>query len=178
MQQMKETKIVCLCSTGKHHTMPGLGTKALINAMYTAMEECRRSCILPHSSTRFRQIYCCIRIVIKQGRCPSEEGNCMLTFMSLSRVTGESNGVHAALNAGSAAQNSHYKATSSTKLTSRTWGPARSSRTGIRSSNSLSCASENQLLIGTACCGWKIYEVGELSMMMVSRRSRPTWDRS
>jgi hypothetical protein len=75
-------------------------------------------------------------------------------------------------------QNSHYKATSNTKLTSRTWGPAKSSRTGIRSNSSLSCASENQLLIGTACCGWKMYEVGELSMMMVSRRSRPTWDRS
>ena len=42
----------------------------------------------------------------------------------------------------------------------------------------MSWASENQLLIGTACCGWKMYEVGELSMMMVSRRSRPTWERS
>lgn len=61
-----------------------------------------------------------------------------------------------------------YKATSSTRLTSRTWLPARSSSTGIRSRSSLSCASENQLLIGTACWGWKMYEVGELSMMMVS----------
>lgn len=71
-----------------------------------------------------------------------------------------------------------YRATSSTKLTSLTWEPARSSSTGIRSSNSLSCASENQLLIGTACWGWKMYDVGELSMMMVSRRSRPICDRS
>jgi hypothetical protein len=44
----------------------------------------------------------------------------------------------------------------------------------MRSSNSLSWASENQLLMGTACWGWKMYEVGELSMMMVSFRSRPT----
>lgn len=71
-----------------------------------------------------------------------------------------------------------HKETSRTRLTSRTCDPARSSRTGIKSSNSLSWASENQLLIGTACCGWKMYEVGELSMMIVSRRSRPTWDKS
>jgi hypothetical protein len=32
--------------------------------------------------------------------------------------------------------------------------------------------------MGTACWGWKIYDVGELSMMIVSFRSRPTWDRS
>lgn len=43
------------------------------------------------------------------------------------------------------------RVTSRTKLTSETLGPARSSRTGIRSSSSLSCASENQLLMGTAC---------------------------
>ena len=73
---------------------------------------------------------------------------------------------------------SAYKATSSTKLTSLTWVPARSSRTGIRSRSSLSWASENQLLIGTACCGWKIYEVGELSIMIVSFRSRPICERS
>ena len=66
-----------------------------------------------------------------------------------------------------------YKATSSTRLTSLTCWPARSSSTGIRSRSSLSCASENQLLMGTACCGWKMYDVGELSMMMVSLRSRP-----
>lgn len=42
----------------------------------------------------------------------------------------------------------------------------------------MSCASENQLLMGTACCGWKMYEVGELSMMMVSLRSRPICERS
>lgn len=71
-----------------------------------------------------------------------------------------------------------HKETSRTRLTSLTCEPARSSRTGIRSNSSLSCASENQLLMGTACCGWKMYEVGELSMMIVSRRSRPIWDRS
>lgn len=48
----------------------------------------------------------------------------------------------------------------------------------MRSMSSLSCASENQLLMGTACCGWKMYDVGELSMMIVSFRSRPTWDKS
>lgn len=48
------------------------------------------------------------------------------------------------------------RATSRTRLTSLTWEPARSSRTGMRSSSSLSWASENQLLIGTACWGWKI----------------------
>jgi hypothetical protein len=63
-----------------------------------------------------------------------------------------------------------HNATSSTRLTSLTWVPARSSSTGIKSRSSLSCASENQLLIGTACCGWKMYDVGELSMMMVSFR--------
>ena len=47
-------------------------------------------------------------------------------------------------------------ATSRTRLTSRTWGPAKSSRTGMRSRSSLSWASENQLLIGTACWGWKM----------------------
>jgi hypothetical protein len=73
---------------------------------------------------------------------------------------------------------SAYKATSSTKLTSLTWLPARSSRTGIRSRSSLSWASENQLLIGTACCGWKMYEVGELSIMIVSFKSRPICERS
>lgn len=70
------------------------------------------------------------------------------------------------------------RVTSRTRLTSCTVDPARSSRTGIKSSSSLSCASENQLLIGTACCGWKMYDVGELSMMMVSFRSRPTLERS
>ena len=32
--------------------------------------------------------------------------------------------------------------------------------------------------MGTACWGWKIYEVGELSMMIVSLRSRPICERS
>ena len=73
---------------------------------------------------------------------------------------------------------SAYKATTRTRLTSLTWVPARSSSTGIRSRSSLSWASENQLLIGTACCGWKMYDVGELSMMMVSLRSRPICERS
>lgn len=49
-----------------------------------------------------------------------------------------------------------YKPTSKTRLTSLTCEPARSSRTGIKSRSSLSWASENQLLIGTACWGWKI----------------------
>jgi hypothetical protein len=73
---------------------------------------------------------------------------------------------------------STHSATSRTRLTSLTWEPARSSSTGIKSSSSLSWASENQLLMGTACCGWKMYEVGELSMMMVSLRSRPICDKS
>ena len=42
----------------------------------------------------------------------------------------------------------------------------------------MSCASLNQELIGTACCGWNMYEVGELSMMIVSFKSRPTCERS
>jgi hypothetical protein len=67
-----------------------------------------------------------------------------------------------------------YKLTSSTRLTSLTCAPARSSSTGIRSISSLSCASENQLEMGRACCGWNMYEVGELSIMMVFRRSLPT----
>jgi hypothetical protein len=44
-----------------------------------------------------------------------------------------------------------YKLTSKTKLTSLTAGPAKSSNTGIKSTSSLSCASENQLEMGTAC---------------------------
>lgn len=44
-----------------------------------------------------------------------------------------------------------YNVTSRTKLTSWTCGPAKSSRTGMRSRSSLSCASENQLLMGIAC---------------------------
>ena len=52
--------------------------------------------------------------------------------------------------------NDGHNDTSSTKLTSLTWLPARSSRTGMRSKSSLSWASENQLLMGTACCGWKM----------------------
>lgn len=32
--------------------------------------------------------------------------------------------------------------------------------------------------MGTACCGWKMYDVGELSMMIVSLRSRPICERS
>ena len=76
------------------------------------------------------------------------------------------------------AHQSGYNATSRTRLTSRTCEPARSSRTGMRSRSSLSWASENQLLMGIACWGWNIYEVGELSMMIVSWRLRPTWDRS
>lgn len=32
--------------------------------------------------------------------------------------------------------------------------------------------------MGIACWGWNIYEVGELSIMIVSRRSRPTCDKS
>lgn len=48
------------------------------------------------------------------------------------------------------------RVTSRTRLTSLTLDDARSSRTGMRSKSSLSCASENQLLIGNACCGWKM----------------------
>jgi hypothetical protein len=48
---------------------------------------------------------------------------------------------------------STHSATSRTRLTSLTCEPARSSSTGIKSKSSLSCASENQLLMGTACCG-------------------------
>ena len=42
----------------------------------------------------------------------------------------------------------------------------------------MSWGSLNQLDTGTALFGWKMYDAGELSRMMVSSIGRPSWDRS
>lgn len=62
---------------------------------------------------------------------------------------------------------------SSTLLTSSTLGLEMSSKNGSKSNNSLSWVSLNQLDIGIECSGWKIYDAGELSMMIHSLRGRP-----
>jgi hypothetical protein len=54
----------------------------------------------------------------------------------------------------------------------------RSARKGIKSVSSASCGSLNQEETGTALLGWKIYEAGELSRIMVSAIGLPSWDRS
>ena len=56
--------------------------------------------------------------------------------------------------------------------------PVRSARNGQRSMSSVSCGSLNQDETGTALCGWKMYDAGELSRMMVSETGRPSWERS
>lgn len=54
----------------------------------------------------------------------------------------------------------------------------RSARNGTKSVSSVSCGSLNHEDTGTALFGWKIYEAGELSRMMVSAIGLPNWERS
>lgn len=51
---------------------------------------------------------------------------------------------------------------------------ARSVKNGHRSVNSVSCGSLNHVDTGTALLGWKMYEAGELSMMMHPSMSLPS----
>ena len=69
-----------------------------------------------------------------------------------------------------------YRPPSRTPRTSSTW--QRSARKGTRSVNSVSCGSLNHDETGTALFGWKIYDAGELSIMIVSEIGRPSCDRS
>lgn len=69
-----------------------------------------------------------------------------------------------------------YRAPSNTPLTSST--ELRSARKGTRSVSSVSCGSLNQDETGTALLGWKMYEAGELSRIMVSVMGRPSCERS
>lgn len=55
---------------------------------------------------------------------------------------------------------------------------ARSVKKGHRSVSSVSCGSLNQVETGTALCGWKMYEAGELSIIIQSSISRPSCERS
>lgn len=54
----------------------------------------------------------------------------------------------------------------------------RSVRKGQRSVSSVSCGSLNHEETGTALFGWKIYDAGELSRMIVSSMGRPSRERS
>jgi hypothetical protein len=54
----------------------------------------------------------------------------------------------------------------------------KSAKNGTRSVSSVSCGSLNHDDTGTALFGWKIYDAGELSKIMVSAIGRPSWDRS
>lgn len=54
----------------------------------------------------------------------------------------------------------------------------RSVRKGHRSVSSVSWGSLNHEETGTALLGWKIYDAGELSRMMVSAIGRPNCERS
>ena len=65
---------------------------------------------------------------------------------------------------------------SSTPRTSSTC--SRSVRNGHRSVSSVSCGSLNHDETGTALFGWKMYDAGELSMMIVSEIGRPSCERS
>ena len=51
-------------------------------------------------------------------------------------------------------------------------------RKGQRSVSSVSCGSLNHDETGTALLGWKMYDAGELSMMIVSEIGRPSCDKS
>ena len=73
-------------------------------------------------------------------------------------------------------QRKGYRPPSRTPRTSSTW--PRSARKGTRSVSSVSCGSLNHDETGTALLGWKIYDAGELSMMIVSAIGRPSWERS
>lgn len=55
---------------------------------------------------------------------------------------------------------------------------ARSAKKGHRSVSSVSCGSLNHVETGTALFGWKMYDAGELSIMMHPSMSRPSCDRS
>jgi hypothetical protein len=55
---------------------------------------------------------------------------------------------------------------------------ARSVRNGQRSVSSVSWGSLNHVETGTALLGWKIYDAGELSMIMDDSMVRPNWERS
>ena len=44
--------------------------------------------------------------------------------------------------------------------------------------SSVSCGSLNHDETGTALLGWKMYDAGELSMMIVSEIGRPSCDKS
>ncbi len=54
----------------------------------------------------------------------------------------------------------------------------RSTRKGTRSVSSASCGSLNHEETGTALFGWKMYEAGELSKIIVSVIGRPNCERS
>lgn len=69
-----------------------------------------------------------------------------------------------------------YRAPSNTPRTSST--ELRSARNGTRSVSSVSWGSLNHEETGTALLGWKIYEAGELSSIMVSVMGRPSCERS
>lgn len=69
-----------------------------------------------------------------------------------------------------------HRAPSNTPLTSST--VARSVKNGTRSVSSVSWGSLNQEDTGTALFGWKIYDAGELSRMIMSATGRPSCDRS
>src|ERR1700722_2152403 len=69
-----------------------------------------------------------------------------------------------------------YSPPSNTPRTSSTG--LRSLRNGHKSVSSVSCGSLNHDETGTALLGWKIYDAGELSRMIVSVIGRPNWDRS
>lgn len=69
-----------------------------------------------------------------------------------------------------------YKPPSRTPRTSST--DPRSARKGHRSVSSVSWGSLNHEDTGTALLGWKMYDAGELSKIMVSDIGRPNCDRS
>jgi hypothetical protein len=54
----------------------------------------------------------------------------------------------------------------------------RSDRNGTRSVSSVSWGSLNHDETGTALLGWKMYDAGELSRIIVSAMGRPNCERS
>lgn len=54
----------------------------------------------------------------------------------------------------------------------------KSAKKGTKSVSSVSWGSLNHDETGTALFGWKIYEAGELSKIIVSAIGRPSWDKS
>ena len=69
-----------------------------------------------------------------------------------------------------------YNPPSRTPRTSST--ARRSSRNGHISVSSVSCGSLNHDETGTALFGWKMYDAGELSRMIVPSIGRPSCDKS